>query len=118
MDELKRRVDRLETQNRRLGGALLALLVLLGGLLLVGAGSGKGRGPLLRARELRVLDGKGHVRLKLTAASGEPALIMLDEGGQVRSVTCAAGWARFDKKGRTTVQMGGLDCLPAEKPAR
>lgn len=120
MDELKRRVDRLETQNRRLGAALLALLLLLCGLLLVGAspGKGRGRGPLLRARALHVLDSQGRVRIKLTTESGKPALIMLGEQGQLRSVQCATGWARYDDRGRAGVRAGRLECLPAEQPAK
>jgi len=119
MNELIRRVDRLETENRKLRRAVFLLFVFFASLLLVAAAPGKrGRAPLLRARALHVVDRGGRVRIKLTAESGKPAMIMLGEAGHIRAVQCATGWARFDDRGHAGVRAGRLDCLPAEQPAR
>ena len=111
-DELLQRIARLEQANRRFKrGGLLVLLVGACGLL-VGAAPGKPK-PL-RASAFHVVDARGRVRAKLTAETGQPGLIFVDEQGAIDSAYCARGTARF-AKGRLSFRLNTPDCIPVEK---
>jgi len=111
MEELERRVAKLEAENRRLRRVGIAILFLVALPLLVAAAPR--RGSVFKVNTLQVVDAKGRVRAELTAENGEPGLLLLDEKGTVRTAHCALGWMRADASGKRQVSAGKASCVPA-----
>ncbi len=117
MEDLVRRVERLEAENRRLRRiGLAALLVALLPLLLAAAPR---RGSYFKINTLAVADREGRIRARLGVENGEPGLLLFDEQGVLRTAHCALGWLRADAKGKRISSAGRPGCVPtgpAEAP--
>jgi hypothetical protein len=82
------RLDALELTNRRLRGALAA--VLLGGVAILGVHSIREANAApppgtVKGNRLELVDDTGNTRLLIRLKDGQPSLAMLDANGMVRS---------------------------------
>jgi hypothetical protein len=86
MDELTRRVERLERENRLLKGfALLAFVAILGSAPLMGQVSKSTASDVVRTRGLELVDDQGRERATLSAQGGDfVGLVLWDAAGKAR----------------------------------
>ena len=79
--DLDRRVQRLETSNRRWRVAALALMALV----TVAWSAPRQAAEQIETQALTLVDGEGNVLAELKAAEGGPALLLYDAAGIVRA---------------------------------
>lgn len=116
LENMERELGRVKRRNHWLLGAIL---LLVGGLVAVGAlkaivapaqAQGAGTAEEIRAKKIVLEDDNGKVRAWLDVVAGIPMMMVLDENGEVR-VALAAGkddprLVLCDEKGRGRTRLG------------
>lgn len=107
-DDLVRRIERLEGQNRRLTVAIAVALILIVALAMM---------PYLRTasavvtEDIRLIDASGATRAQLGMSGDEPMLVFYDRAGGTRAAFNTEVIALFDERSgvfRAGLEAGGL----------